>query len=409
MSVRLPLLALVALLAPLAFVACGSDGSDSGRSPFSDGEAFTIVDDSFAQESMQEADFALEVPAAFDESVEEAFAAPATSVAGETVAAASAGGVPGEPPRSPNAAQAVDRMVIHNGNVSVSVEDVPVAVDQVRAIAESSGGFVEQLSRTGEGPDQFATITIRVPRAQFFTILDRIGALGEVRDEFVSSDDVTEQFIDLEARLRSATHEEARLVELLDSAETVADLLVIERELGRVRAEIERLQGQINYLGNRVALSTITVSLFPPDTPFVEPPSGYLHVAVDDVQRALSSVRTLVGTTGGVVDRVILSVAGDDTHAQAHLRVPRAAFDATLAALEREGDVESKEIQVSGEPPSDAVPPAEPDARIDLTLFDSRSSQGDGFDAWLVIAPIGGVLILVLAGALGVMLLRRRG
>ena len=408
MSVRIPLLALVALLIPFALVACGGD-SASGRSSFGDGETFMASDDSFAQGLEQEADFALEEPADFfDESMEEAFAEPA-SVVGETAGAASAGNVSGEPPRSPTATQAVDRMVIHNGNVSVSVEDVPAAVDQVRAIAESSGGFVEQLSRTGEGPDQLATLTIRVPRAQFFTILDRIGALGEVRDEFVSSDDVTEQFIDLEARLRSATHEETRLVELLGSAETVADILVIERELGRVRAEIERLQGRINFLGNRVALSTITVSLFPPDTPFVEPPSGYLHIAVDDVQRALSNVRTLAGAVGGVVDRVILSVTGDDTHAQAHLRVPRAEFDATLAALEREGDVESKEIQVSGEPPSGAVPAAEPDARIDLTLFDSRSSQESGFDVWLVVVPIGGVLILVLAGALGVMLLRRRG
>ena len=225
----------------------------------------------------------------------------------------------------------------------------------------------------------------------------------------MSSDDVTDQFIDLEARLRSAAHEETRLVELLGSAETVADILVIERELGRVRAEIERLQGQINFLGSRVELSTITVSLFPPDRPFFEPPSGYLAVAVGDVQRALSSVRALVGTTGGIVDRVILSVTDDDTHAQVHIRVSRVEFDATLAALEREGDVESKEIQVSGEPPSDAVLSTEPDARIDLALFDSTSSQGDGFDVWLVVVPIGGVVILILAGALGVMFLRRRG
>lgn len=103
---------------------------------------------------------------------------------------------------------------------------------------------------------------------------------------------------------------------------------------------------------------------------------------------------------------MILSVAGDYTHAQVHLRVPRAEFDATLAALEREGDVQSKEIQVSGEPPSGTVPSAEPDARIDLTLFEF--SQGDGFDVWLVVAPIGGVVILILAGVLGVMIFRRR-
>lgn len=409
MSVRIPLLALVALLISLALVACGGD-SASGRSSFGDGETFMASDDSFAQGLEREADFAPapEAPTDFAESIDEAFAEP-VSIDDVPAAAASAGNVSGEPPRSPNATQAVGRMVIHNGNVSVSVDDVPAAVDQVRAIAESSGGFVEQLSRTGEGPDQFATLTIRVPRDQFFAILDRIGALGEVRDEFVSSDDVTEQFIDLEARLRSAAHEETRLVELLGSAETVADILVIERELGRVRAEIERLQGQINFLGSRVELSTITVSLFPPDMPFVEPPSGYLAVAVDDVQRALSSVRALVGTTGGIVDRVILSVTDDDTHAQVHIRVPRVEFDATLAALEREGDVESKEIQVSGEPPSAAVLSTEPDARIDLALFDATFSQGDGFDVWLVVVPIGGVVILILAGALGVMLFRRRG
>ncbi len=406
MRVRLLLLALVASLVPLVLVACASDDTVSGRSPFSGGEAFTTFDDSFAPESEWPADFSLDEPVAFDEPAEEAFAESVESVAGDTVAAVSSGGVPGEPAPSPNATQAVGRMVIHSGNISISVDDVPATVDQVRVIAESSGGFVEQLSRTGEGSDQFATLTIRVPRDQFFTILDRIGALGEVRDEFVSSDDVTEQFIDLEARLRSATHEEARLVELLGSAETVADLLVIERELGRVRTEIERLQGRLNFLSSRVELSTITVSLFPPDTPFVDPPAGYLDVAVDDVQRTLSSARALVGAAGGVIDRVILSVAGDYTHAQVHLRVPRAEFDATLAALEREGDVQSKEIQVSGEPPSGTVPSAEPDARIDLTLFEF--SQGDGFDVWLVVAPIGGVVILILAGVLGVMIFRRR-
>ena len=165
MSVRIPFLAFMALLIPLAIAACGDD-SASSRSSFGDGEIFTASDDSFVQESMQGVDFALEEqesPADFDMPATAAFAEPA-SVVGETVGAAAAGDVSGEPPRFPNATQAVDRMVIHNGNVSVSVVDVPATVDQVRAIAESSGGFVEQLSRTGEGPDQFATLTIRVPR-----------------------------------------------------------------------------------------------------------------------------------------------------------------------------------------------------------------------------------------------------
>jgi hypothetical protein len=225
-----------------------------------------------------------------------------------------------------------------------------------------------------------------------------------VRDEFVGSEDVTAQFIDLGARLRSATEEEARLIELLDIAESVTDVLIIESELGRVRFEVERFQGQLNFLTSRVELSSLTVSLFPPSAPFVDPPFAQLVVAVGDVEDTVGDVRALVDAAGGIVDRVTLSDDGATQQALVILRVPAAEFYATVAALEREGDVQFKQVVVGGVSPPDVEPSKEPDALIELAL-----SQEDGFDWWLVIAivvPIGAVLILILLG--GIVAMRRR-
>ncbi len=159
-------------------------------------------------------------------------------------------------------------------SVSLEVEAVQGAVVSVRNIAESLGGFVDQLSSSGGGESQQATITIRVPQVQFLNAIESIEALGQVVSSSVSSEDVSEQFIDLEARLKSSLRQEQSLLSLLERAETLNDLLTLERELSRVRSDIERIQGQLSFLERRVELATITVSLTTPKEEQVgEPPS----------------------------------------------------------------------------------------------------------------------------------------
>jgi hypothetical protein len=103
--------------------------------------------------------------------------------------------------------QTAQRMVISTASISVEVEMTQAATNKVRAIAESLGGFVEQLSSSGGSERQQAHMTIRVPQTQFFTALERIEALGKVQSRNLGSEDVSEQFIDLEARLKSALRE----------------------------------------------------------------------------------------------------------------------------------------------------------------------------------------------------------
>ncbi|NIM45088.1 MAG: DUF4349 domain-containing protein [Nitrososphaeria archaeon] len=156
--------------------------------------------------------------------------------------------------------EAGERMVIYTSQVSVEVEDVDAAINEIQSIAEGLGGFVEAVSVSG-GQRKSGYITIRVPQEEFYSVIRRIEGIGNVTNKEVLGKDVTEQYIDLEARLNNAKSEEERLLAILEKATEVKDILLIEKELMRVRETIERLTGQLQYLESRVAYSTISIYL----------------------------------------------------------------------------------------------------------------------------------------------------
>ena len=108
-------------------------------------------------------------------------------------------------PRTP--LQTAQRQVISTASISIEVAEVQFASVEVRRIAESLGGFVEQLSISGGSNSQQANITIRVPQDEFFTAVERLKNLGEVQNQNLGSEDVSERFIDLKARLNSSERE----------------------------------------------------------------------------------------------------------------------------------------------------------------------------------------------------------
>ena len=308
-------------------------------------------------------------------------------------------GAPGAAGYVPGALDTAQRQVISQASVSMEVDEVPVAVAQVRTTAESLGGFVGQLSSSGGPERQQSTMTIRVPQAEFFTALEHIKSLGKVRSENVGSEDVTERFIDLEARLRNALREEESLLSLLDKANQVSEILSIERELSRVRSDIERAQGQLNFLERRVDLSTITVSLFPPDAEVAEPPSGSLTIEVSDVSRSVEGIKALVSGVGGELDRVFVAVRDGKESSDVTLRVFSKDFKQVLSSVEAHGKVRDKEIRETTVPvEAEATPPSKPDARIDISFVEKESSVVGRIIA--IAAPVGGVALVALLGLL---------
>ena len=170
----------------------------------------------------------------------------------------------------PQQVEYVNRMIIRTANIDMESEDPERVVNEIMLIADSLGGYVESMGVHKDGRIS-ANIVVRVPEKSFFDALARIRRLGNILREEVSGKDVTEQYIDLEARLRNLKAEEDWLLKAMDKARNVQELMIIERELWRIRGEIERIQGQLKYLQRRVEYSTIMVHVTQPGKPRLRP------------------------------------------------------------------------------------------------------------------------------------------
>ena len=166
------------------------------------------------------------------------------------------------------------RMVAWRASLSVEVWNVSNAVARATALVESRGGFVEQKSDHG---DSSARLTLRLPAQAFRAAVTTLEGLGDVTYRDVRGDDVTEEYVDVEARLKNKLVLRDRLKQLLDKAVDVKDVLAIETELNRVQGDIDSMEGRIKLLKNQVDLATVTLSL---ERKTVLGPLGYLFKGV---------------------------------------------------------------------------------------------------------------------------------
>jgi hypothetical protein len=145
-------------------------------------------------------------------------------------------------------------MLIYTASLSLAVFQVEPGLNAVERLAREAGGYLSSR--------QDNAITIRVPRDRFQDAIDRIEKLGDVTHRDIKAQDVTDEFVDLQARLKNAYAIRDKLSELLARA-SVKEALEIEKELGRVTEDIERMEGKLKLLRDQIAFSTITVSFSP--------------------------------------------------------------------------------------------------------------------------------------------------
>jgi hypothetical protein len=162
-------------------------------------------------------------------------------------------------------------MIVYNARISLETGQVQKVLSKISTLAEGYGGYVAGISMSTYGTQAVAEINIRVPKERFRPALTEIEAYGKLIDEHSNSDDVTQQYIDLTARLSNLQRQEQSLQAILSMAKTVDEVLQVQRELERVRGEIESLQGQIKYLEGNAEMSSISVQLTEPAPPFTPP------------------------------------------------------------------------------------------------------------------------------------------
>jgi hypothetical protein len=154
-------------------------------------------------------------------------------------------------------------MLIRRGHVFVRVDSLEPAMEAVRRLATSLGGIVGNVSMSaGEMQVRSATLQLRIPADRFDAARSGLEPLGRIESSSITAEDVGEEFVDMTARMANSRRLEDRLVSLLATRTgKLEDVLAVERELARVRQEIERYEARIRYLRNNVALSTLEVTV----------------------------------------------------------------------------------------------------------------------------------------------------
>ena len=158
----------------------------------------------------------------------------------------------------------VSRQIIYRATLLLYVQDFGAADRQIQKLIKDTGGYVAQFREDRpSGSIRGGKWTARVPGEKFNAFVDAVCRLGVADHREVQSEDVTEEYVDINARLKNKQALESRLLELVAKrTDAIHDVVALENELARVREEIERIQGRLRYLADRVALTTVEITAY---------------------------------------------------------------------------------------------------------------------------------------------------
>jgi hypothetical protein len=237
-----------------------------------------------------------------------------TGMARQANPAAPADAAPGDPLQSFTVGTAAPTMIIRTGQAFIEVEKVDPAVLKIQQLAAQVGGYITNSSLSG-GRDQIrqATLELKIPSPKYNQAVESLSSIGKVETVTSNAQDVGEEFVDVTARVTNAKRLEERLISLLANRTGKLDeVLRVERELARVREEIERYEGRLRYLSTRVAMSTLTITVHEPapilgNNPGENPIAAALRRAWRNFIGLLAG---LIASLGVVIPLALIGVAG---------------------------------------------------------------------------------------------------
>lgn len=223
------------------------DGAIASGAKTKSTEQMTAADITFTDQSVKES-----APAETKIQMKATAASAATGTA--TVAA-----TPTVQDRTPT----VEQKIIKNADITLQVDQYAQAVDSVKNNVASLGGYVTNESVNTAGADGMVNgrMQVRIPSEKFDSFLTGIEELGKLKNRNVYSQDVTEEYVDVESNLKAMRTKEERLLSILSKSGQLSDVLAVENELANTRAQLESLEGRLRYLNNRTAFSTVSLNI----------------------------------------------------------------------------------------------------------------------------------------------------
>lgn len=205
-------------------------------------------------------------------------------------------------------------MLIRTGQAFIEVDKVDPAILKIRQLAAQVGGYITNSSISG-GRNQIrqATLELKIPVTKYDQAVGSLSTIGKLETVNSTAQDVGEEFVDVTARVKNAGRLEERLITLLSTRTGKLDeVLRVERELARVREEIERYEGRLRYLSTRVAMSTLSITVHEPapilgNTPGENPIAAALRRAWKNF---VALVAALIASLGVAIPLALLAFAG---------------------------------------------------------------------------------------------------
>ncbi len=192
----------------------------------------------------------------------------------------------------------INRKIVRNAELQLESFEPEIVQQKVTAIAESKNGFVVESQQSSSDVRatrrDTVTMTVRIPADKFAAAIDEIRKSAErVIVETIKSDDVTEEFIDVEARLKAKKALEAQFMEIMKRANSVEDALNVQSELADVRSDIEQIEGRLRFLQNQTSLSTIKLRIQTPAA-IANSSKGFFYELWDSISRGLDGAFAFV-------------------------------------------------------------------------------------------------------------------
>jgi preprotein translocase subunit SecG len=181
------------------------------------------------------------------------------------------------------------RMIIRTGSMSVEVEKFDDAEKTVTDVVKKTGGYISNTTSTqnSSGKKQ-GTLVLKVPADKYDALIAEVSAIGKVMNQNINANDITEEYIDLEARQKTQKELEQRLLKLLsEKTARLTDVVEVEQKLASVRQIIESIDGKLRYLRNQSEMSTLTLSLYEPAILQTSSGGGFFYELGQGVKKGL--------------------------------------------------------------------------------------------------------------------------
>lgn len=201
--------------------------------------------------------------------------------------------------------QGIERKMIMTARIEITTDNVQGIEETMIQLVQGFGGHIQRSYFSNREGNQYWEFTLRIPTQDFESGIKDISALGKVQSSITNGQDVTEEYMDLAARLRVLQQEENRLLELLAKAVTIEDFLQVESHLSRVRVEIEQTTGRIKYLDNRLDFSTIELLIRPTQGMVAQELKGFAGLA----QQMKAAFRRGINGVVGLITGTLVGIA----------------------------------------------------------------------------------------------------